>query len=76
MSVYIESGSGPHTHEPCDCGALAANIDCKPRCASLRPCGCKHDGHRWLTQCAAATADNTAHRERMRAEHTVRGDLT
>jgi hypothetical protein len=20
MSVYSESGSGPHTHDPCDCG--------------------------------------------------------
>jgi hypothetical protein len=36
MSVYIESGSGPHTHEPCDCGALAANIDCKPQRRRVR----------------------------------------
>jgi hypothetical protein len=46
---YQDAGSGPH--------------DTEPREDGLRNCGCHHDGHEWLSMCAAAKAAHDALRE-------------
>ena len=33
------------------------------------PCGCTHDGHKWLTECDAHKAENDALHARALADH-------
>lgn len=33
------------------------------------PCGCKHDGHRWILMCAPCAADFQERHQRAQEEH-------
>lgn len=39
---------------------------------SREPCGCVHDGHAWLTMCAAHKAEHDDTHERWAIEHIER----
>lgn len=42
---YYDAGSGPHDTAPRESDGL-------------RNCGCRHDGHAWISFCKAAQADH------------------
>lgn len=39
---------------------------------SREPCGCVHDGHKWVTMCEPCKAEHDARHETAHAEHLAR----